>query len=86
MYEIVFKKQATKDIELLRRSGYLAKAKTVIFSIAEDPFSVPYEQLVCNLKGYYSKRINIQHRVVYKVEEENNRVVIYRMWSHYDYI
>lgn len=86
MYELKFAKQCTKDFEKLKNSPYLKKAKTILEDIAENPYNMPYEKLVGDKSGLYSKRINIQHRIVYEVFEETKQVVVYSMWSHYDYI
>lgn len=95
MYRIVYEKQAVKDIKNLKAAGLTDKAKALIEVIREDPFKRPpdYEALVGNLKGYFSRRINIQHRMVYQVYvqpvTENDityegSVKIIRMWSHYE--
>ena len=95
MYIIRFSKQAEKDKKLLRRAGLDLKAKSLLNIIAENPFQNPpsYEGLVGNLNGYYSRRINIQHRLVYQVYNESviidgieyeGTIKIVRMWSHYD--
>jgi Txe/YoeB family toxin of toxin-antitoxin system len=72
MYKIVFTKQALKDLENLKKSGISSKAKILIDIIRENPYQVPprYEKLVGNLDGVISRRINIQHRLVYQVYEE----------------
>lgn len=95
MYIIRFSKQADKDKKLLKEAGLESKAKKLLNIIAEDPFQNPpaYEGLVGNLSGYYSRRINIQHRLVYQVFNEpiavkgveyEGTVKVARMWSHYD--
>lgn len=95
MYIIRFSKQADKDKRLLKGAGLDLKAKSLLNIIAEDPFQnpPPYEGLVGNLNGYYSRRINIQHRLVYQVYSEpvvvegieyEGTIKIVRMWSHYD--
>lgn len=97
MYRIVYTKQAAKDIENLKSAGLDIKAKELIEVIRADPFQKPpaYEPLVGSLKGFFSRRINIQHRLVYQVyaggfEEGGIKyegtVKIVRMWSHYDKI
>ena len=72
MYEIVFTKQAQKDKKLLKQAGLDKRAKALLDVIAENPFKNPprYEKLVGDLAGYYSRRINVQHRLVYQVYEE----------------
>ena len=95
MYLIRFSKQADKDKKLLKGAGLDAKAKNLLNIIADNPFQnpPPYEGLVGNLNGYYSRRINIQHRLVYQVYTEpvvmdeveyEGTIKIARMWSHYD--
>ena len=73
MYKIVFTKQAIRDLNNLKKSGISSKAKALIDIIRENPYQNPprYEKLVGNLDGILSKRINIQHRLVYQVYEEN---------------
>jgi len=86
MYNIVYTKQAVKDIEKLKSSNLSQKAKKLIDIIKINPFQnpPPYEALVGNLKGAYSRRINIQHRLVYQVLNEEMTIKIIRMWTHYD--
>ena len=95
MYRIVYEKQAVKDIKNLKSVGLDKKAKELIEVIRENPFKnpPPYEGLVGNLKGFFSRRINIQHRLVYQVYTEaiiingetyEGTVKIVRMWTHYD--
>lgn len=97
MYIIRFSKQADKDKKLLKRAGLDLKAKKLLSVIAENPFQSPppYERLVGNLKGFYSRRINIYHRLVYQVYDEpvtingveyQGTIKIIRMWTHYDRI
>lgn len=95
MYIIRFSKQADRDRKLLKGAGLVLKAKNLLNIIAENPFQSPppYERLVGNLNGYYSRRINIQHRLVYQVYNESvvidgaeyeGTIKVVRMWSHYD--
>lgn len=95
MYKIVFTKQAIRDLNNLKKSGISSKAKTLIDIIRENPYQNPsrYEKLVGNLDGILSRRINIQHRLVYQVYEENftennneyaGTIKIIRAWTHYD--
>lgn len=85
-YQIVYTKLAVKDIENLKRAGLATKAKKLINIIENAPFQTPppYEKLVGNLNGLYSRRINIQHRLVYEVLEQEHTVKIIRMWKHYE--
>ena len=86
MYEIVFTKQAQKDKKLLKQTGLDKRAKALLDVIAENPFKNPprYEKLVGDLAGYYSRRINVQHRLVYQVYEELKTVKVLSMWTHYE--
>ena len=86
MWIIKFTKNAEKDKKLLKSAGLEEKAKKILNLIAKDPYKNPpsYEKLVGDLQGYYSRRINIQHRLVYKVHKEINTVVVHSMWSHYE--
>ena len=79
-------KKAVKDIEKIKSSNLAKNAKKLIEMIKENPFQnpPPYEKLVGDLNGLYSRRINIQHRLVYKVKE--NTVQILSMWTHYENI
>ena len=88
MYKIEYYKKALKDIPKLKASGLDKKAKLLIDLIKEDPFQnpPPYEKLLGDLMGYYSRRINIQHRLVYKVDENRKEIFILRMWTLYDKI
>jgi len=84
-YRIVYGKQAQKDAKKISRSNLKEKALELIDLLQEDPFRKPpeYEALVGDLSGAYSRRINIQHRLVYQVYEEEKVVKILRMWTHY---
>jgi toxin YoeB len=85
-YKIVYTKQAQKDAKKAASSGLRAKIEELLETIKENPFEEypPYEKLVGNLDGAYSRRINIQHRLVYQVIEEEKIVKVIRMWTHYD--
>ena len=87
MWIIKFTKNAEKDKKLLKKAGLEEKTKKLLNLISNNPFQIPpsYEKLVGDLEGYYSRRINLQHRLVYKVYKEINTVVIHSMWSHYGY-
>ena len=84
-YRIVYAKQAQKDAKKISRGTLKEKALELIDLLQEDPFRKPpgYEALVGDLSGAYSRRINIQHRLVYQVYEEEKVVKILRMWTHY---
>ncbi|QKF82789.1 Txe/YoeB family addiction module toxin [Halarcobacter ebronensis] len=84
-YKILYSKQAQKDAKNLTGAKLDKKAKELIEIIKKNPFEnpPPYEKLVGNLTGAYSRRINIQHRIIYEVKEEQKIVRILRMWTHY---
>ena len=86
MYKIVFSSQAEKDKKLLKRAGLDRRAKALLSVIAKNPFQNPprYEKLVGDLAGFYSRRINIQHRSVYQVYPAEQTVKILTMWGHYE--
>ena len=85
-WRVVFTKQAQRDARNLVSSGLKEKAQTLLTILAEDPFQTPppYEKLVGDLAGAYSRRINIQHRLVYEVLQVDNTVKVLRMWTHYE--
>jgi toxin YoeB len=85
-YKVVFTKQAQKDAEKLSASGLKAKTKQLIKILRKNPYQTPpfYEKLVGDLAGAYSRRISIQHRLVYQVIEDKRIVKIIRMWTHYE--
>jgi toxin YoeB len=85
-WEIVFAKQALKDAKKLAASGLKAKAQEVLAVLTNNPFQnpPPFEKLVGDLAGAYSRRINIQHRVVYEIFSEERTVRVLRMWTHYE--
>ena len=86
MYTVYFSKQAEKDKRMLKAAGYEQKTKDLLNILASDPFQTPppYEALTGNLKGLYSRRINIQHRLVYQILPEENAVKVLSMWTHYE--
>lgn len=85
MYTIRFSKQADKDKKLLKAAGLERKTKELLNIISQNPFQnpPPYEKLVGNLDGLYSRRINIQHRLVYEVVDDST-ILVRRMWTHYE--
>lgn len=95
MYRIVYTKQAAKDIQNLKGSGLAVRARKLVETIRDNPFMQPppYEALVGNLDEFYSRRINIKHRLVYQVYNEKinidgleyeGTIKIVRMWTHYE--
>lgn len=85
-WQLVYAKHAQKDAQKLAASGLKAKALELLAIVKENPFQnpPPYEKLVGDLSGTYSRRINIQHRLVYEVLHEQKTVKVLRMWSHYE--
>lgn len=83
---VVFTKQARKDAKKLSASGLKSKAAAIIEILRENPQQVPpsYEKLVGDLAGAYSRRINIQHRTVYQILDDEKTVKVIRMWTHYE--
>ena len=88
MYKIVYRKKAIKDIPKLKQSGLSDKVKLLLDVIRNDPFQnpPPYEKLLGDLNGAYSRRINFQHRLVYQVLETEKVIKIISLWSHYENI
>ena len=86
MYKIVYTKTATKDIPKLRAAHLDSKTKALIDVVRENPYQTPpsYNILVGDLQGLYSRRINIQHRLVYQVLEEEKTIKIVSLWTHYE--
>ena len=85
-YKLVYTKQALKDAKKLNKSGLKEKALEILYILAENPFMTPppYEKLTGDLSGAYSRRINIQNRIVYQILEDDKIVKIIRMWTHYE--
>jgi toxin YoeB len=85
-WRLVYTKAAQKDARNLAAAGLKAKAQSLLDVLAANPFQTPppYEKLVGDLAGAYSRRINIQHRLVYQVLEDDHTVKVLRMWSHYE--
>ncbi|MFT4255605.1 MAG: Txe/YoeB family addiction module toxin [Pseudoxanthomonas sp.] len=85
-WPVVFTKQAQKDARNLASAGLKEKARALLAVVAENPFQnpPPYEKLVGDLAGAYSRRINIQHRLVYEVVQSEHAVKVLRMWTHYE--
>jgi Txe/YoeB family toxin of toxin-antitoxin system len=85
-WKLVYTKQAQKDAKKLSAAGLKSKAKQLLDLLAENPLQnpPPYEKLVGDLAGAYSRRINIQHRLVYQVLDDIRTVKILRMWTHYE--
>jgi len=86
MWEIYYTKQAVKDSKKIIESGLIDKTKKLISILEIDPFQnpPPYEKLIGDLSGAFSRRINIQHRFVYQIFQNEKIVRIIRMWTHYE--
>ena len=85
-WKIVFTKQAQRDARKLAAAGLKPKAEYLIESLRRNPFKTPppFEKLVGDLSGAYSRRINIQHRLIYQVLKKERIVKVIRMWTHYE--
>jgi len=85
-WRLVFTRQAQKDARKVSGAGLRNKAEKILNILQKDPFQTPppYEKLVGDLSGAYSRRINIQHRLVYQVLEDIKTVKVIRMWTHYE--
>lgn len=85
-WQLVYAKQALKDAKKLSAAGLRQKAQELLDVLAVDPFQnpPPFEKLVGDLEGAYSRRINIQHRLVYEVFKRERTVRVLRMWTHYE--
>jgi len=85
-WKLIYTKQAQKDAKKLASSSLKPKTQGLLALIAEDPYRrpPPFEKLIGDLAGAYSRRINIQHRVVYEVLEDERVVKVLRLWSHYE--
>ena len=86
MWELVYTKQAQKDAKKLAAGGLKPKAMKLLDILKRNPFQnpPPYEKLIGDLTGAYSRRINIQHRLVYQVYEKERIVKVIRLWTHYE--
>ena len=85
-WKLVFSKQAQKDAKKLKETGLENRTEYILEILRFDPFqdSPPYEKLVGDLSGAYSRRINIKHRLVYQIYEEEKTIKVIRMWTHYE--
>ena len=88
IWKVVFTKQAQKDARKLSTSGLKSKAEEIINILKTNPYQNPpsYEKLVGDLSGAYSRRLNIQHRLVYQIINDDKVVKVLRMWTHYEYV
>ena len=86
MWRVVFTKQAQKDAKKLSSAGLRPKAEKLIEILRENPYQTPppFEKLLGDLSGAFSRRINIQHRIVYQILDDKKVVKVIRMWTHYE--
>ena len=85
-YQLLYTKQAQKDAKKLVKSGLKSKAEKILELLSDQPYKNPprFEKLVGDLDGAFSRRINVQHRIVYEILEEEKIIKIIRMWTHYE--
>jgi len=85
-WKLAYTKQAQKDAKKLASAGLKSKAEGLLKMIEQDPFQTPptFEKLVGDLEGAYSRRINIQHRLVYQILSDSHTVKVLRLWTHYE--
>jgi toxin YoeB len=84
MWKVILTKQANKDAKKLTAAGLKSQTETLLAILAEHPYQPPSEKLKGDLSGYYSRRINIQHRLIYQIIPDERIVKVLRMWSHYE--
>lgn len=84
MWKVVLTKQANKDAKKLTAAGLKSQTEALLAILAENPYQPPSEKLKGDLSGYYSRRINIQHRLIYQIMPDEKIVKVLRMWSHYE--
>ena len=86
MWRVVFTKPALKDAKKISAAGLRPKAEKLLDILRENPYQTPppFEKLIGDLSGAYSRRINIQHRLVYQIIDDEKTVKVIRMWSHYE--
>lgn len=83
-WKIEFSRHALKDVKKLKAAHLEVNVKDLLSILKQNPYEPPYEKLSGNLKGYYSRRINIKHRLVYSVDEQTKTIKIVSVWSHYE--
>jgi len=84
-WKVILSKKAVKDSKKLKAAGLKSQAEKLLYLLSENPFSSPpdYEKLVGNLNDFYSRRINIQHRLIYDIDKKDRIVHVLRMWTPY---
>ncbi len=83
-WKIEFSRQALKDTKKLKSANLDQKVKELVTILKQNPYTPPWEKLSGNLQGYYSKRINIKHRLVYAIDDLNYTIKVVSVWSHYE--
>ena len=85
-YKLVYTKQAQKDAKKIKNSGLKAKVEELLEIIRKNPYKnpPPYEKLIGDLSGAYSRKINIQHRLVYQIKKNEKIIKVIRLWTHYE--
>lgn len=83
-WKVILSRQASKDLKKIKQAGLAPRTRKLLDQLQHDPFVPRFEKLVGDLKDFYSRRINIQHRLVYQVIEKDKIVKILRMWTHYE--
>jgi len=85
-WEVILSKKAIKDVQHIKQAGLPKKLKVLLALLQHDPFTTSprYESLVGNLKGFYSRRISIKHRLVYAIDVDKKVVHVLRCWTHYE--
>lgn len=86
MYKVVYSKQALKKVENLKSANLFKKFENIIKILKSNPYQTPppYEKLLGDLKTAYSRRINLQHRLVYEVDNETKKIYVLSVWTHYE--
>ncbi|MEM7595184.1 MAG: Txe/YoeB family addiction module toxin [Cyanobacteria bacterium P01_A01_bin.83] len=83
-WQVILSQQAKKDAKKIASNSLKSQTQALLEILQNNPYQPPYEKLVGNLTGYYSRRINIQYRLVYQIHEKERIVRVLRMWSHYE--
>ncbi|MBE9222926.1 Txe/YoeB family addiction module toxin [Cyanobacterium stanieri LEGE 03274] len=84
VWRIEFSRRALKDAKKIKSANLDNNLKQLLQILKDNPYEPPYEKLLGNLGGYYSRRINIKHRLVYTIDENNKKVKVVSLWSHYE--
>jgi toxin YoeB len=84
VWKIEFSRNALKDAKKLKAANLQENVRQLVEILKQNPYQPPYEKLLGNLKGYYSRRINIKHRLIYAVDDVTKTIRIVSVWSHYE--